>query len=82
MNDPKKDNRQTANKWLALVNIPLQMGIIIFAFSYFGDWLDEKYGSENRVYVKVLTMVGVAIAIYNVNRLLKEINKAEERNNK
>jgi hypothetical protein len=31
-NNPKK----RANKWLALINIPIQMGII-FAFSYLGN---------------------------------------------
>ncbi len=82
MSDNNNDKKKSANKWLALVNIPLQMGIIVFAFAYFGDWLDEKYQSESRIYVKVLTLVGVAIAFYNVNRLLKEINDADNRNKK
>jgi hypothetical protein len=28
------NNPKRANKWLALINIPIQMGAIIFAFSY------------------------------------------------
>ena len=71
--DPKKSN----NKWLALINIPIQMGVIVFAFAYLGMWLDEKYLSSNRHYVKILTLVGVAIAFYNINRQLKDINKSE-----
>jgi F0F1-type ATP synthase assembly protein I len=71
--DPKK---QTNNKWLALINIPIQMGAIIFLFAYFGNWLDEKYPNSHNVYVKILTLVGVAIAFYNINRQLKEINKS------
>ena len=71
--DPKK---QTNNKWLALINIPIQMGAIIFLFSYFGNWLDEKYPNSHNIYVKILTLVGVAIAFYNINRQLKEINKS------
>ena len=82
MKDNKNDKKKSANKWLALINIPLQMGIIVFAFAYFGDWLDERYESENGIYVKVLTLVGVAVAFYNINRLLKDINKAEDRNKK
>jgi F0F1-type ATP synthase assembly protein I len=71
--DPKK---RTNNKWLALINIPIQMGAIIFLFSYFGNWLDEKYLNIHNVFVKILTLVGVAIAFYNINRQLKEINKS------
>ena len=71
--DPKK---RTNNKWLAFINIPIQMGAIIFLFSYLGNWLDEKYPNSYNVYVKILTLVGVAIAFYNINRQLKEINKS------
>jgi F0F1-type ATP synthase assembly protein I len=71
--DPKK---RTNNKWLALINIPIQMGAIIFLFAYFGNWLDEKYPNSYNVFVKILTLLGVAIAFYNINRQLKEINKS------
>ena len=71
--DPKKQNN---TKWLALINIPIQMGVIVFLFSYFGNWLDTKYPNPNTIYVKILTLVGVAIAFYNINRQLKDINKS------
>lgn len=71
--DPKK---QTNNKWLALINIPIQMGAIIFLFAYLGNWLDEKYPNTHTIFVKILTLVGVAIAFYNINRQLKDINKS------
>lgn len=76
MTDNKDQKKQTNNKWLALINIPIQMGVIIFLFSYFGNWLDEKYPNSHNVYVKILTLVGVVIAFYNINRQLKEINKS------
>lgn len=71
--DPKK---RTNNKWLAFINIPIQMGVIIFLFAYLGDWLDAKYPNTHNVYVKILVLVGVAIAFYNLNRQLKDINKS------
>jgi F0F1-type ATP synthase assembly protein I len=71
--DPKKQNN---TKWLALINIPIQMGAIVFLFSYLGNWLDEKYPNSNTIYVKILTLIGVAIAFYNINRQLKDINKS------
>ncbi|WP_310559880.1 AtpZ/AtpI family protein [Flavobacterium sp.] len=76
MTDNKGQKKQNNNKWLALINIPIQMGAIIFLFSYFGNWLDEKYPNSHSVYVKILTLVGVAIAFYNINRQLKDINKS------
>ena len=72
-NDQKKKN----NKWLALINIPVQMGIIIFACAFAGKWLDETYPNENNMYVKILVVVGVGIAFYNVNRQLKGINESQ-----
>ena len=75
MNQPKKKKR---NKWLALINIPVQMGVVIFLFSYLGNWLDEKYLNKNNVYVKLLTLIGVVLAFYNINRQLKDINESDE----
>lgn len=76
MTDNENPKKQTNNKWLALINIPIQMGAIIFLFSYLGSWLDEKYPNPYTIYVKILTLVGVALAFYNINRQLKDINKS------
>jgi hypothetical protein len=73
-NQSKKKQR---NKWLAFINIPIQMGVVIYLFAKGGDWLDVKYPNSHHVYVKVLTLVGVALAFYNLNRQLKEINKMD-----
>lgn len=73
-----QQKKKTRNKWLALINIPIQMGVIIFLFSYLGTWLDVKFPNKHDVFVKILTLVGVAIAFYNINRQLKDINKSSE----
>jgi F0F1-type ATP synthase assembly protein I len=70
--------KKKPNKWLALINIPIQMGVVIFLFSYLGNWLDEKYPNPNSLFVKVFTLIGVALAFYNINRQLKEINEADD----
>lgn len=77
MSDKNQPPRKRPNKWLALINIPVQMGVIVFAFAYGGSWLDSHYPNPHNLYVKILTMVGVALAFYNVNRQLREINKNE-----
>nr|WP_315200364.1 AtpZ/AtpI family protein [uncultured Flavobacterium sp.] len=73
-NSPKKNNY---NKWLALINIPIQMGVIIFLFSYLGNWMDENCPSTKVYYVKVMVMIGVFLALYNVIRQVNEINKKQ-----
>lgn len=73
--EEKKPNKKRANKWLALINIPIQMGVIIFLFSYFGSWLDEEHPSSKVYYNKIFVMVGVVLALYNVIRQVNEISK-------
>jgi len=77
MTDNQKQEKGNNNKWLALINIPIQMGAIIFLFAYLGNWLDEKYPNSHNIFVKTLTLAGVAIAFYNINRQLKDLNKSE-----
>jgi uncharacterized membrane protein YfcA len=73
------NKKKPFNKWLALINIPIQMGIIIFLFAYLGQWLDEKYPNPNEIYVKIFVLIGVALAFYNLNRQLKQINESEQK---
>ena len=75
----QQKNKQRRNKWIAFINIPIQLGVIVFLFSKLGQWLDGKYHNNHSIYVKILTLVGVAIAFYNIARQLKEINKTEEK---
>ncbi len=71
------EQKKNANKWLALINIPIQMGVIIFLFAYLGNWLDENHPSQKIYYVKILVVLGVFLALYNVYRQVNEINKKE-----
>ncbi|CAM3629291.1 AtpZ/AtpI family protein [Flavobacterium saliperosum] len=74
MEDPKK---KAPNRWLALINIPIQMGAIIFIFAWIGTWLDENHPNPKIYYNKVLIVVGVFLALYNVIRQVNEMNKNE-----
>jgi hypothetical protein len=71
-------NKNQFNKWLALINIPIQMGIVIFVFSYFGKWLDENYCDSTNAYTKIVTLVGVFLALYNVIRQVNQLNKNDK----
>ena len=73
--DNNDEQRRQRYKWLALINIPIQMGIIIFAFSWLGGWLDDKYPNPKNIYRIILTLLGVFSALYNVIRQVNQLNK-------
>ena len=68
-------NKKNATKWLGLINIPIQMGIIIFVFYKFGFWLDANFNNPKVYYFKVFTIIGVFLALYNVYKQVTEIGK-------
>jgi F0F1-type ATP synthase assembly protein I len=72
----QNNNSKPLNKWIELISIPAQMGMVIFLFAYLGQYLDEKYQTEN--YVKIFTIVGVFLAMYNVIRQVNQMNKNEK----
>ncbi|WP_396217549.1 AtpZ/AtpI family protein [Flavobacterium sp.] len=72
----QNNKNKPLNKWIQLISIPAQMGMVIFLFAYLGQYLDEKYQSEN--YVKIFTVVGVFLAMYNVIRQVNQLNKNEK----
>lgn len=72
----QNNKNKPLNKWIQLISIPAQMGIVIFLFAYLGQYLDEKYKSEN--YVKIFTVVGVFLAMYNVIRQVNQLNKNDK----
>lgn len=72
----QNNKNKPLNKWIQLISIPAQMGMVIFMFAYLGQYLDEKYQSEN--YVKIFTVVGVFLAMYNVIRQVNQLNKNEK----
>lgn len=63
---------------MALITIPFQMGLIIFMFSYLGIWLDEKYQNLDGLGLKISTLIGVFIALYNVIRQVNDLNNTKE----
>jgi hypothetical protein len=76
MNQNKK--KKQPNKWLQLISIPVQMGVVIFLFAYLGTFLDENYPNKNINYKTPMLLIGVFLALYNVNRQVNQINKNDE----
>lgn len=75
MTSNSNQDKKKRNKWIALINIPVQMGVVIFLFSWFGSWLDEKYGNTSNTNQMIFTLLGVFVALYNVIRQVNQLNK-------
>ena len=43
------------NRWLSLINIPIQMGVTIYLFHLLGTWLDTKYNLVEGLANKILS---------------------------
>ena len=66
--DPKKQLKNVA----VLSGIAFQMGITIYLFVMLGKWLDSKFNSGDKLFVIIMTLLGVAISLYVV---LKQVNR-------
>ena len=74
MDNNKKDRepkRQLKNV-AALMGIGIQMGVTIYLFVLLGKWLDTNYNNGEKLYIIIMTLLGVAISLYAV---LKQINR-------
>lgn len=71
----QNQNKNNYQKWLGFVNIPFQMGIIIFVFYKLGIWLDKNYENPKVYFFKIFTLIGVFIALYNVYRQVSQMSK-------
>ena len=54
------------------MGIGLQMGITIYLFVLLGKWLDTNYNDGEKLYIIIMTLLGVAISLYAV---LKQVNR-------
>ena len=60
------------NKWLALINLSFQMGLIIGLGTFTGIWLDDQIENSFPSFTIGLSLCSVFIALYNV---IRQVNK-------
>lgn len=70
-NNQKKNTR---NKWIALMNIPFQMGITIGGGTFLGIWLDKKYPNNFSGFTIGCALVSIFISLYLTFKQLQKIN--------
>ena len=74
MNPQKSPKKNKGFKNAAMLSgIAFEMGAIIFLAVKGGNWLDQEYGTEKKIFTVIATLLGVAISIWVVLRQLKKI---------
>ncbi|NND94885.1 MAG: AtpZ/AtpI family protein [Flavobacteriales bacterium] len=72
----KKKNRKKLNNVIAFSSIGFQMLVTILLFAYLGKKLDESTGEGGRTWSLILTLTGVAVALYfMIKGFLKVLQK-------
>ncbi|WP_445735882.1 AtpZ/AtpI family protein [Mariniflexile sp.] len=54
------------------MGIAIQMGITIYLFVLLGKFLDTKYNHGDKLYIIIMTLLGVGISLYAV---IKQANR-------
>lgn len=70
-NKNKKQGKQLKNV-AALSGIAIQMGVTIYLFVILGKWLDTKFNNGDKLFLIIMTLLGVAISLYAV---IKQVNR-------
>ena len=70
-NNQKKPKGPLKNAAI-LMGIGLQMGVTIYLFVLLGKWLDTNYNDGEKLYIIIMTLLGVAVSLYTV---LKQVNR-------
>lgn len=70
-NENKKPEKPLKNVAI-LSGIAIQMGVTIYLFVILGKWLDAKFNNDGKLFIIIMTLLGVAISLYAV---IKQVNR-------
>jgi len=48
------------------------MGVTIYLFVILGKWLDTKFNNDGKLFIIIMTLLGVAMSLYTV---IKQVNR-------
>ena len=78
MSDKKLESKKkSGNKFLRFTGMASQMAITIIGFSLGGNELDKYQQNEKPIWTIVLSLTGIAIALYNVIRSVLKITNED-----
>lgn len=77
----KKPRLSQTNKYIRFSSVGIQMGVIIAAGVFLGDWLDTKYQSAP-LWTVICSLGAVFSALYQVYKEVMQMDKEENDSSK
>jgi len=77
----KGSSQWKGNMYIRFSSIGIQMGLIIFLFSWLGVYLDERYSNETPWFTLVLSLLGVIGSMVLIIRAVTKLNKRNDSTN-
>ena len=74
MLENKKNKKKRPKRFIILIAVASQMGIIIFLGANLGKFLDAKYQAEKAWFTIALTLFALLISLYSVLQTLNKLN--------
>jgi len=76
---PKKEPKKS--DYLRYSSLGFQMAITIGLFAWLGNFLDEKYKTEDPYYSIACILFGIAVALYQVIKEVISLSKDNDESN-
>lgn len=73
----KKKQPKNTNQWLVFTTMPVQMGVTIYVFYKIGEWLDKKCLIMDNWGTKIVTLLGIFVALYQIISQVNKLSKNE-----
>lgn len=73
--DRQPNKKKYLNQYLKYSTIGFQMIAVVVAGALLGDWLDDKYNPDGKLYTVICSLLAIFLALYlALKELLKKSN--------
>ena len=74
MKNQQGKKQKQYNSFFKLSGLGIQMGAIIYLFSYLGGLLDSYFETESKTYTLTLVIVGFSLSLFSLITQLNKMN--------
>ena len=65
--------KKQPNRWLVFSGLVFQIGFVMFLMAVFGNWIETKISSENKLPTLFSSLFGLFILIYLIKKQSKNL---------
>ena len=78
MKNQQEKKKKQFNSFFKLSGLGIQMGAIIYLFSYLGGELDSYFKTESKTYTLILVIVGFLLSLVSLITQLNKMNNDKQ----